>query len=304
MALEAGLSALPFPSGNGSSPTCFVAGTLVATSRGDVAIEDVRIGDRIEAGNLDCDGDELLPDTVGIGLELPNPDVPGDLIQVELARPRSWLREHDLGHSEVSLEMTDIATMGRARVSHVREMVPSTPAPGCLVLMTINHAASHVLGLTFADHSELELTPSHRMFVDDHGQGGWMPAANLEVGMSLRADSGRLQIASIRDHGANSHVYNLEVDIAHTYRVSAQHLWTHNTCEVPKLTAKMKSTSIEIAKGLDIHKVDVFVEKFGGKATLWSKRKTWDSLGREIHYYENTKVGVRGAKWKGDLDPF
>lgn len=39
-------------------------------------------------------------------------------------------------------------------------------------------------------------------------------------------------------------------------------------------------------------------------ARVCAKRKTWDSVGREIHYDEHPGIGVRGAKWNDDLDPF
>ena len=53
-----------------------------------------------------------------------------------------------------------------------------------------------------------------------------------------------------------------------------------------------------------IDKVDTLVQKFGGRRSNWQKMKTWTEEGYEIHYYEHHGIGVVGAKWAGDPDPF
>jgi hypothetical protein len=60
-----------------------------------------------------------------------------------------------------------------------------------------------------------------------------------------------------------------------------------------------------IAEGFDIKKVDILVEKFGGKAKNWTKYATVDpASGAEIHWYEHPGIGKVGAKWDGFPDPF
>ena len=34
------------------------------------------------------------------------------------------------------------------------------------------------------------------------------------------------------------------------------------------------------------------------------KKKTWDSSGAEIHYYEHKNIGRVGTKWAGEPYPF
>lgn len=69
-------------------------------------------------------------------------------------------------------------------------------------------------------------------------------------------------------------------------------------------TKEMHARSEVIATGKAIRKVAELVEKFGGKANNWVKKKTWDTSGREIHYYEHPGIGRRGVKFAGELDPF
>jgi RHS repeat-associated protein len=63
------------------------------------------------------------------------------------------------------------------------------------------------------------------------------------------------------------------------------------------------TNSQKIAKGNDIRKVDELVQKFGGKAKDWIKKKGWDEQGNEWHWYENSGRKI-GWKLLGDDDPF
>lgn len=162
-----------------------------------------------------------------IGLELPNPEVPDDVIRVELARPRVWLDEHDLGGGEVLLDMKEVGASGRARVTHVRPAPREQPGRGCLVLMTVEHLAPTVLRLHLETGTDLEVTPSHPLFVED---SGWVPAGELKPGRLLRSDYGVVRLEAVEPAHPNQYVFNLEVGLEHTYRVSAERIWVHNNC--------------------------------------------------------------------------
>jgi len=66
---------------------------------------------------------------------------------------------------------------------------------------------------------------------------------------------------------------------------------------------RIVSKGSEIAKGDNIDKVEELVQKFGGKAKDWIKKRGFDDLGQEYHWYENQGVKV-GLKLAGELDPF
>ncbi|MCP3142910.1 RHS repeat-associated core domain-containing protein [Pyxidicoccus xibeiensis] len=71
-----------------------------------------------------------------------------------------------------------------------------------------------------------------------------------------------------------------------------------------KFTKEMNSQARAIARGSEIDKIERLKELFGGRTGDWSKMKTWDGGGREIHYYLGPNGMKVGIKFKGELDPF
>jgi len=72
-----------------------------------------------------------------------------------------------------------------------------------------------------------------------------------------------------------------------------------------KFTKKMLSTSKIIAEGSGIRKLDTLIDRFGGRARDWVKKKGWDEFGEEWHWYEHKGSGRRvGVKPAGEPDPF
>jgi YD repeat-containing protein len=82
-------------------------------------------------------------------------------------------------------------------------------------------------------------------------------------------------------------------------------------CNYPELVGEVTKDSLNvafrnsetIAARSGIRKVAELCEKFGGKAKDWVKKKGWDDLGREWHWYEKNgqKFGLKPA---GFPDPF
>ena len=71
-----------------------------------------------------------------------------------------------------------------------------------------------------------------------------------------------------------------------------------------RFTADMNSRAKPIALPGDIDKIEEIKSLFGGRTKDWSKMKTWDSAGREIHYYSGPNGMKVGIKFAGELDPF
>jgi regulator of RNase E activity RraB len=67
---------------------------------------------------------------------------------------------------------------------------------------------------------------------------------------------------------------------------------------------KMKTNAELIAKGDQIRKIEVLVQKFGGTRKGWGKYKSVDSAGREVHWYEHHGIGKKGVKFAGFPDGF
>ncbi len=203
---------------------CFVAGTLVATAVGPVPIETLKLGDRVDSGNPACAREHLPDDALSITLELPDPAQPGELIRVELARPRAWLAEYGLQErsGQAWLELDEVGVAGWAQVTHIGPPPREAPGQGCLVLMTVQRTASALLKLRLASGVEVEVTPRHPLFVDGRG---WVAAGELKPGLLLRTDQGSVRIESIASAPANRSVFNVEVrDRARLPRLNGPHL--------------------------------------------------------------------------------
>jgi hypothetical protein len=204
---------------------CFVAGTLVATPSGEVPIEELQLGDRVEAGNAQCTDERLPGGTLTIGLEVPDPQNPNHFFRMELARTRAWLDDHDMGDGKVSLSLDEVGAFSQARLTHVLPAPQEQPGKGCLVLMTVEHVASELLKLRLESGTEIEVTPLHPFFVEGHG---WISARDLKAGLMLRSDYGAVRLESVESASSDQNVFNLEVGLEHTYRVSTDRIWVHN----------------------------------------------------------------------------
>jgi RHS repeat-associated protein len=139
--------------------------------------------------------------------------------------------------------------------------------------------------------------------------GRWVEARDLSAGdviVGAELDAIVTQVAATE---ATAQVYNLTVENGHTFAVGTTSTLVHNK-SLPRsppsstFTSGMHSRSEIIARGRGINKIDELVEKFGGKARDWVKKKTWNDAGDEIHYYQHTSGRRVGEKWAGDPDPF
>jgi RHS repeat-associated protein len=212
----------------GGPGVCFVAGTLVSTEQGQVPIEQLRLGDRVNAGNPECAGDHISPDARTIHLQVPNPYQPLDVIQLQVVRPLTWLSAMGFDGGQAWLELNEVGVSGRATVTSIGPAPEEEPGHGCLVLTTLEHVASEVLRVRLSGTAEtLELTPTHQLYVEGTG---WTAARTLSPGVYLRTDRGPIAIDAIETAQPNQRVYNIEVGREHTYRVAGPGVWAHNEC--------------------------------------------------------------------------
>jgi RHS repeat-associated protein len=208
---------------------CFVGGTPVATDRGEVPIEELRLGDRVSAGNAQCANEHLAPDAQSIHLMMRDPEEPLDSIELDVVRPLSWLNAEGL-QSDGSLwvDLQELGISGWATVTGIGPGPEEQLGSGCLVLAKVQHVASEVLRIRLSGtHETLEVTPSHRLYLEG---SGWTAAGDFAPGMYLRTDRGPVAIDSIEIASPNQRVYNIEVGLEHTYRVGDAEVWSHNAC--------------------------------------------------------------------------
>jgi len=85
----------------------------------------------------------------------------------------------------------------------------------------------HVASLDDARES-VRSTPEHPFFTLDRG---WLGAGELAAGETLLDRAGReVRVTKVVPVAQEATVYNLEVDVDHTYFVGHTSLWVHNTC--------------------------------------------------------------------------
>jgi RHS repeat-associated protein len=204
--------------------TCFVSGTLVATAAGEEPIETLRVGDRIMADNAACDNDTLQSSAVTISLVIEREHHP-DVIHATVVRPWHWLFDQPLNAGRLWVDIPEVG-VGWARVVSVTPAPREVGGPGCLVLATVDHMADRVLRISLSDGDSLELTPTHPLYVEGNG---WTVAGALHVGDILRARTADVVVRGV-DEAPTAQVFNIEVDLEHSYRVGKSGVWAHNTC--------------------------------------------------------------------------
>ncbi|HMA93742.1 MAG TPA: polymorphic toxin type 50 domain-containing protein [Polyangiaceae bacterium] len=214
----------------GGPGVCFVAGTPIASGGGFVPIEQLRLGDRVDAPNPSCVSDRWPESALTISLEMPNPEAPEDILYIELVRPAEWLKTVGVEAEGQStwLDLKEMGIAGTATVTAISAPPKLSSGSGCLVLMTVRHVATELLRITFTNGTEpLVLTPGHRLLVEARG---WTEARDLVDGTPLWSDSGPAYVKSIEYAEPGQAVYNVEVAREHTYRVSTSRIFAHNQC--------------------------------------------------------------------------
>jgi hypothetical protein len=208
---------------------CFVAGTKVKTSEGYVDIESITIGDRVLT-DAECSGTKVDEASwAAITLAMPNPDRPGDVIDLHLLRPRSWLAEQGAGQdSLVEIHLEEMQLSGLARVVAIDRVPPLADGPGCLVLSTVTHLNGDVLELRF-ENSGTVLQPTARHHLHSYDTRDWVRAGDLRPGDRLTTSSGHVTVASVVSKPGLHRVFNIEVETQHAYYVSSLDVFSHNT---------------------------------------------------------------------------
>jgi hypothetical protein len=119
-ACEGGLCGIP-------GKTCFVAGTLIRTERGDIPIEKVQVGDKVWSRNIDTGKDELQPVVetyVRHADALLRLTVAGSVLTTTADHPfmvkdRGWVKAGDLQVGDVLVTPTGTAVLsGIEHVAH------------------------------------------------------------------------------------------------------------------------------------------------------------------------------------------
>lgn len=240
---------------------CFVVGTQVATGDGAVAIERVRVGQRVlsrEDGSFEPPLAQMRHWRLIDVRIAPDRTLPTDVMHVQLLRSEAWLAAHmDESGRRVWVDLVDMDLEGWGDVVAV-DLVPAVveQGPGRVVTATVTHLNSDVYELWLEGAEEsVEATGRHVFMSRD--RGAWTALRDLREGERIVTRSGtpRRVRAVIRKLGVYP-VVNLEVQGTHTYFVRSGRSWllTHNTYNSRKGMVNSYSRNgrgnVEVNRGL------------------------------------------------------
>ena len=196
-------------------------------------IETIRVGQKVWSdGNPTGDLDERFGDEVDshtwrkMVLRAPKRD--GSVAEVEMLRPGWWLGERDVFvGGRVDIEVPECGIEGLAQVLAVGPCPDIAPGPGRVVTATFHHQSTHTLDLRLEGVAEpIGCTANHPIWSEAKQE--FVRADQLTSGEAVRTLHGITRVVSVTDRGRPEPVYNIEVQVDHTYHVSVAGLLVHN----------------------------------------------------------------------------
>lgn len=210
---------------------CFVAGTPIATGDGPRAIETLQVGDRVLTSDPCANGTDVEPATWRrITLRMLNPEGAHDILNLELLRSEEWILTGNCkAGCRIWLDLDEMGLHGWADVLRIDPCPSVCPGAGRVVLGTVTHLNSCVLGLGLSgEQHPLELTDRHLLF--SATRNAWVPASELQVGEELATRTSVVRVESKESKPGTSRVFNIEVEGEHCYFAGALEVLSHNTC--------------------------------------------------------------------------
>jgi hypothetical protein len=208
------------------------------------AIEQIRVGQRVIAGNPERADSPLAADSavdpvtwrlLRLHAEDRWEDGTLDTIEVETLQGPQWIEsQHAVPGATVPLPI-DLLEMGmpetlRARVVAIEPCPPIAKGPGRVVLTTINHLNRYVFRLGLSDSSgrteTVGVTGFHKFYSEDRKE--WVSVEDLRLGERVPGADGLLTVSAIRRTPGVERVYNMTVDREHVYHVSTLGALVHN----------------------------------------------------------------------------
>ncbi|HJL11558.1 MAG TPA: putative toxin [Polyangiaceae bacterium LLY-WYZ-15_(1-7)] len=229
----------------GAGSMCFAAGTLVAlvavlpapaeaslaesagaASVESVAIEEVRVGDRVAIADESA-GAPWLESKVGPSWQLHELVSLDGRTEITLLREPSWLDQQDPdGDGRFSMRLAELGFDGEVRVVRSGAAPTILDGPGRVVLGTVHQHRARVHELVFDSGERVVATGTHPFWSAD--REGWVDAAELRLGEAVQARGATAELVERTTARELAPVYNLEIEYAHEYQVGATGLRVHN----------------------------------------------------------------------------
>jgi hypothetical protein len=247
------------------------------------AIEQIRVGQRVTAGNPEMAGSPLAADSaVDLGTwrllrlhaEDRWEDGTLDMIEAETLQSPQWIEsQHAVPGATVPLPV-DLVEMGmsaslRARVVAVEPCPSIAQGPGRVVLTTINHFNRYVFRVSLTDSSgrteTIGATGFHKFYSEDRKT--WVSVEDLGPGEHVPGADGLLTVSTIARAPGVERVYNMTVEREHVYHVSTLGALVHNVCvsrihESPGLVRQAEAAGRASQASIDRLTAQLAVGKF------------------------------------------
>jgi hypothetical protein len=141
---------------------------------------------------------------------------------------------------------------GNAQVLEIANCPPiaANPGPGFqIVTGTFRHEAAQTLDISVEDELKpIGTTPNHPIWSVD--REAFVRADNLTVGERLQTLNGIARITNITARGPPEPVYNLEVQVKHTYFVADSGVLVHNGRTCLRAVTSEQADAIRAGKGI------------------------------------------------------
>lgn len=207
-----------------------------------VPIEQIRPGQWVVAGNpgeeedFEFGADIDPPNWRLLTLKAPKQD--GSWADVQLLRPVWWLDEEkaEVG-GVIDIQVPECGIGGNATVLLIDACPQLAPRPGPefrVVTATFHHQNAQIIDVLIdGERTIIGATPNHPFWSQDHQK--FVRADKLKIGEKLRKTDGSLtRVVSLAHRPGRHEVFNLEVQIDHTYHVGTTGVLVHNGTTCPK----------------------------------------------------------------------
>ncbi len=159
------------------------------------------------------------------------PKLDGTKARVQLLRPELWLSLHQAAVGEtIYISVPECGIDGNAQVLEIANCPPiaANPGPGFqIVTGTFQHEAAQTLDISVEEELKpIGTTPNHPIWSVD--REAFVRADSLSVGERLQILNGIVRITNSTARGPPEPVYNLEVQVKHTYFVADSGVLVHN----------------------------------------------------------------------------
>jgi hypothetical protein len=189
------------------------------------------VGDRVLADNPSGEEDRSLGQVdprTWRKVELRAAKRDGGWAEVVLLRPASWLEERQArAGGRLYIAVPECGIDGNAEVLRIGPCPAIKPGRGQVVTGTFRHSSAQVLDVRLeGQEAPIGTTANHLFWSED--EEDFVRAEELEPGETLRTLNGTTTVVALAHRPGTQAVYNLEVELVHTYHVSRAGVLVHN----------------------------------------------------------------------------